>query len=160
MQHRGLTLLELVIGLAVLALVASLALPSFAGIAGRSKLKAAAAALAADLAEARFEAAKRGASLHVESTTGTDWCWAVATAPGCSCNERQSCQLKTVQAADHAGIRLLQGANTHLESTGRAAAASALFQSKQGEQLRVDVSPLGRASICAPAGKLPGYADC
>lgn len=160
LQRRGLTLLELMIGLAVLAVVASLALPSFAGMAGRGKLKAVAETLAADLAEARFEAARRGLPLHVEFSPGADWCWSVATTTGCACGERQACQLKAVHGHDHAGIELLQSGNTRLDATGLAVATQSLFQSARGERLRVDVSATGRASICAPAGKLAGYPDC
>ncbi|MFY9514334.1 MAG: GspH/FimT family pseudopilin [Rubrivivax sp.] len=158
--RRGFTLLELTIVLAVLALVASLALPSFAGVSSRTRLKAVAETLATDLAEARFEAARRGQPLHVETAgSGTDWCWSVATSPGCPCGS-SSCQLKTVRSQDHAGVELLQSAPMRLDASGQAVAASALFQSSRGEQLRVDVSALGRAGICAPAAKLPGYPAC
>lgn len=160
-RSRGLTLLELMIGLAVLALVASLALPSFASVAGRTRLKQVAETLAADIAEARFDAARRGQPMHVEFQDGPQWCWAVAASPGCSCGTPQSCQLKTVQARDHGGVALVQAAAVQLQGTGGVAAASqALFQSAQGEQLRVDVSPLGRAVVCAPGGAVPGYMAC
>jgi len=159
-RHRGLTLLELMIGLAVLAIVASLALPSFASVSARGRLRAVAETLAADLNEARFEAARRGQALHLEMATGADWCWAVATSEGCACGERQSCQLKAVHGHEHSGVELLQAGSTRLDATGTAVVASTLFQSTRGERLRVDVSALGRASICAPAGKIPGYPDC
>lgn len=160
-KRRGLTLLELVIALAVLALVASLAIPSFGSLTARTRLKGAAEGLAGDLSEARFEAAKRGLALNIEFGSGNaGWCWAVATTPGCACGAAQACQLKTVQAHEHAGVELLQAGSTQVQANGQALAASTLFQSARGERLRVDVSPLGRATICAPAGKIPGYADC
>ncbi len=160
MKTSGLTLVELMVALAVLAVAASLALPSFAAATARNKLKAVAENLAADLAEARFEAAGRGAAMHVEVTPGADWCWAVTTAPGCACGTPQACQLKTVRGRDHPGIDVLQGGSTRLDATGPAVATSTLLQSARGERLRVDMSPLGRASICAPDGKVPGHAEC
>lgn len=159
-RRRGFTLLELMIGLAVLALVASLALPSFAGVASRARLKGAAEMLAADLAEARYEAARRGQPLFVAFSAGPDWCWSVASSEGCPCGSAAACQLKTVRGRDHAGVELLQAGSTRLDANGLGVAASTLFQSSRGEQLRVDLSALGRAGICAPAGRLPGYADC
>ncbi|MFO1266354.1 MAG: GspH/FimT family pseudopilin [Rubrivivax sp.] len=45
--------------------------------------------LAADIADARHEAARRGQALHIEGRAadsgGPAWCWSVATAPGCPC---------------------------------------------------------------------------
>jgi type IV fimbrial biogenesis protein FimT len=161
MQRRGLTLLELVIALAVLAVLATLALPSFGALTARTRLKGAAEMLAGDVSEARFEAARRGQPLSIDLATGSaDWCWAVTVTPGCACGQAQSCQLKAVHGHDHPGVEVLQAGSTQVQANGQARAASTLFQSAHGERLRVDVSPLGRASICAPAGRIAGYPDC
>jgi len=81
-QRRGFTLLELMIGLAVLAVLATLAVPSMGSALQRQRLRAAAEHLAADLNEARFEATRRGQILHVLPRSGPAWCWAVAREPG------------------------------------------------------------------------------
>lgn len=104
----GFTLLELVVTLAVMAVLGTLALPSLGQRVDRARLAGAAEGLAADIAEARFEAARLGRSLHVQARDGTDWCWSVANAPGCGCAAAQACQLKTVRASDHPGVRLLE----------------------------------------------------
>lgn len=164
MRHRalGITLLETMIALAIVALLASLAAPSFGGAAERARLRFAAETLAADLGEARFEAARRGQALHLDVRTGASWCWAVATEPGCGCDAERACQLKTERAADHGGIRLLQAAATRLEAEGQTQATpqAAIFESTRGERLQVTLSPLGRARICAPAAAVPGYPAC
>lgn len=161
MSSRGLTLLETMVALAVLALLATLALPSFGSAAQRARLKAAAETLAADLSEARLEAAHRAQPLHVAWHGGADWCWAVATTPGCACGSALPCQLKAERAVDHPGIELAVSGSADLAPTGDAqGAAIALFASQHGEQLRVALSPLGRASICAPGAAVPGYARC
>ncbi|MBZ8144074.1 pilus assembly protein FimT, partial [Rubrivivax gelatinosus] len=82
---RGLTLLETMIALALLALLASLAAPSFGGAVERARLRYAAETLAADIADARLEAARRGQALHLDVHAGADWCWAIASQPGCGC---------------------------------------------------------------------------
>jgi type IV fimbrial biogenesis protein FimT len=163
MRQHGLTLLELMIALAMLAVVASLALPSFGAAAERARLKDSAETLAADLAEARFEAASRGQPLYVAYHAGGDWCWSVATAPGCPCGTdgATSCQLKRVQASEHAGIELLEPQDTVFDPTGVVGGAGgAMFQSSRGERLRVNVSALGRASICVALGTVAGYSAC
>jgi type IV fimbrial biogenesis protein FimT len=158
---RGLTLIELVISLAVLAVLASLAVPSFAQQLHRQRLKAAAENLATDLAEARFEAARRGLPLHVSFVPGAAWCYAVATAPGCDCTTAQQCQLKTVRASDLPGVQLITSQDGSFDPAGGAiTATSALLGTRQGERLRIALSPLGRARVCAPDDSVGGYPRC
>ncbi len=152
----------MMVALAIIAVLATLAVPSFGSMLARHRLKAAADHLAMDLAELRFESTRRGVPLHLQLTPGTDWCYALATAPGCDCRAAQSCQLKTVRASDFPGVELLQGQALRLEplTTVAAARSGVLLQGHDGAQLRVDLSPLGRASVCAPGTAVPGYSRC
>jgi type IV fimbrial biogenesis protein FimT len=161
-RARGLTLIEILVALALLAVLASLAVPSFGGMLTRHRLKAAADDLAMDLAELRFEATRRGVALHLQATPGADWCYALATAPGCDCRIAQSCQIKTVSAREHPGITLLQAQDLQFEPalTAGLAQHGALLQAGDGAQLRVGLSALGRPSVCAPQSPVPGYSRC
>lgn len=158
---QGLTLIELMIAVAVLAILVSLAAPSFGGQIDRQRLRGAAEGLALDLAEARFEAARRGQSLHVSFAPGTDWCYAVATVGGCDCHSVQPCQIKTVRAADLPGTTLAQAQDAQFDANGASPAGTAvLWQSRQGDRLRVAHGALGRARICSPDGRFAGYPPC
>lgn len=158
---RGLTLLELVIGLAVLAVLGTLALPSMHGRIARERLHAAAETLAADLADARFEAARRGGALYVDVATGPDWCWAVSATPACACGPPQACQLKAVRAQDHPGVRLATGRGAALDAQGMAdGPLGATFEGTQDDALRVELLALGRARICAARGPSTRYPRC
>lgn len=159
---RGLTLIETAIALAILAIVATIALPGLGPLAERARLRSAAEALAGDLAEARFEAARLGRPLVVEATAGPPWCWGVATDPGCPCSgAAPSCRLKATGAADLAGIELSETHGVTFSPDGNASGAGgALFSSRHGEQLRVSLTTMGRARICAPARPVPGYPPC
>lgn len=148
-EPSGVTLLELVATLAVLAVLCSLALPSLGQRVDRARLAGAAEGLAADIAEARFEAARLGRPLHVQARPGTDWCWSVANAPGCGCATAQACQLKTVQAPDHPGVRLLDPFALQLHPGGEADTQPARLEGRHGERLRVTLTPLGRTRICS-----------
>ncbi|MBX3603053.1 MAG: pilus assembly protein FimT [Rubrivivax sp.] len=151
----GLTLIELCMTLAVLAVLGALALPSFATRLDRQRLYTAAETLAADLADARFEAARRGQALHLVPQGSADaWCWAVATAPGCACGQPQACALKTVSATEHPGVRLLEARSVALAAEGLPVevGVAALLESRRGERLQVAISPAGRTRICAPGG--------
>lgn len=152
-KHRGLTLIELMIGLAILATLLSLAVPSFSSTLQRQRLKSAANILATDLAETRFEAARRSQPLHLVYAPGPDWCYAIATTPDCDCRVAQSCRLKSVRASDARGVLLVEAHNASFNpATGTTLApSSALLQSAgSGERLRVDLNGLGRARICGP----------
>lgn len=159
---RGLTLIETLVALAVLAILASLAVPSFGGMLARQRLKLAADDLAMDLAELRFEATRRGVPLHLQARPGADWCYALATTPGCDCRVPQSCQLKTVSAREHPGVAMTQAQDLRFEPTAMTATfgGHAVLQGHDGTQLRVGLSPLGRPSVCAPLAPVPGYARC
>lgn len=159
-RRRGLTLLELMIAIAVLAVLSTLALPSMGRQLERHRLQAAAEALAADLAEARFEAARRGQALHLDVHPATPWCWAVTTAPGCHCGTPQVCQLRAVRAEDHRGVRLLAAAPVRFDSDGRADGSLGAVLEAGSERLQVEVGALGRARICDPQGRLPRVPRC
>jgi hypothetical protein len=85
----------------------------------------------------------------------------VATNATCPCGQAQACELRSARGKDHAGIQLVQGQTLHLQSTGQAeAGGSAVLESRNGQQLRVDMQGLGRARICAARGTSSRYASC
>ena len=62
-RGRGLTLLEMMVALAIVAVLMTLALPSFGSMMSRHRLKAAAEQMSMDLAELRMLAVQRGQPL-------------------------------------------------------------------------------------------------
>lgn len=157
----GITLIEIAVGLAVLAILASLAVPGFSERIARQRLATSAEMLALDFAEARFEAARSGQTLHLVFAPGADWCYAVARSPGCDCHTAQACQLKAVRAADAPGVTLSEGRNASFDPAGvQAEGGAAVLTGVKGEhRLDVGLSALGRPRICSPTG-LRGYAGC
>jgi type IV fimbrial biogenesis protein FimT len=155
-------LFEMVIALGLLAVLVTLALPAFASLMSRHRLKAAAEHLAVDLAELRFEATQRGVPLHLSFAAGENWCYSLASASGCDCRVVQQCQLKTVHAKQHPGVRLVQGQDVAFEPMqhGRIGGGEALLQGSDGARLQVGLTPLGRPKVCAPAAPVPGYSAC
>jgi type IV fimbrial biogenesis protein FimT len=165
-RRRGVTLLELMCVLAVLAVLGTLAVPSLNASAQRHRLLATAQRLAADLAEARFEAARQGAALHLLPRSGPGWCWSVSPQPGCDCQQAPACATHVVHARDHPGVQLLQAQAAVLLPQGTAGPSLpatgpvAQLLGRGGERLQVQLSPLGRPRICAVDGVLPGVPAC
>jgi prepilin-type N-terminal cleavage/methylation domain-containing protein len=161
---RGLTLLELMAVLAVLAVLGTLAVPNLHAGLQRHRLVATAQQLAADLTQARFEAAQANQALHLEPRSGAGWCWSVSAVPGCDCRQAPACALQRVAGDDHPGIELLQAQAVTLlpegAAQGQLSAPVAVLQGHRGQTLRVDLGPLGRPRVCATQGELPGVARC
>jgi type IV fimbrial biogenesis protein FimT len=161
--QRGLTLIELMIGLGISAVLMSLAVPSFQSYLQRNRLKAAAQGLELDLKDARYETARRGQPLHLSFRPGADWCYAITTRADCDCQVQQACRLKAVRAGDLRGVQLADTTDVRFDpASGNpdAGGVKAVWQVAGGEKLRVSVSMLGRPAVCALSGTLPPIPGC
>jgi prepilin-type N-terminal cleavage/methylation domain-containing protein len=161
-RGRGLTLIEIVVALAILALLGAIALPGYGARIDRERVHGAAEALAADINEARFEAARQGRPLHVAAFGGPAWCWSVAAAPDCPCGSGQACQLRSARDRDHPGVTLQSSARIEMGANGRATTPGAGFEleSPRGLRLRVSVGAMGRAHVCTVQGEPVRYPRC
>lgn len=158
-RRSGLTLVELAIAIALIALLATLATPHYADLLARHRLRAAAEALAGDLSEARFGAAQRARTRHVAFHAGPAWCWSIASSSDCDCQVPQSCRIKATTARDHPGVELVVYQGARFEPDGQGS-GSAELRSTRGHRLRIEVGPTGRARLCAPGGNDTRYAGC
>ena len=102
----GLTLLELSIALALLAVLGAIAVPSLGSRLDQQRLYGAAEALVADVNEARFEAARQGRPLHVVMQSGDNWCWAVATLASCPCGQAGAAGSATLESRRGSRLRV------------------------------------------------------
>jgi type IV fimbrial biogenesis protein FimT len=163
-RARGITLIECVIALAILAALMSVALPSFGEAMARARLRSAAQDLALGLGNARLESVRAGAGkVHVTVAPGASWCWSVGPVAAVDCaNPPAGSTVHVVRGDDYAGITMTRGISTSFDSRDTLAAAgfAAEFVSSHGGALRVHVTPLGRASICAPEGRSLDYPRC
>ncbi len=166
---QGLTLIEIMVGLAVMAILSALAVPAMGLRLERQRLAMAAETLAADLNEARFEVARTGRPQRLTALAPPDgqaWCWAIQpdqepAASDCTCAAQRQCGYRSVVAADHAGVRMPQGRQVTLSQGLQGLMATvAVLESPHGERLRVDLMPLGRPRICSMSSVSSRYANC
>lgn len=158
-RAAGFTLVELAVAMAMLATLATLAYPSLAEWLAKRRVVAAAETLAGDLGDARLLAAQKARTVHVNFSSADAPCWALATSDGCDCRVPQACRLKARRLGEFRGVSLTGPASAQFSADGLGEGAAEL-RSARGHLLRVQVSRLGRANICAPVGGEARYPAC
>jgi type IV fimbrial biogenesis protein FimT len=168
----GFTLIELMVTVAVAAILAMIALPSFSGLMEKYRVTRATETLAATLYLAKSEAIKRNAPVSLVFThSGAVWCYGLTTATTCDCTTVNACQLdgaeSVIKSAQFKGVTLANPASGVAFSfspiRGTSIANSAQFVSAElGYQSRVMLSGFGRVTSCsdAGAGYLGGLKEC
>ena len=174
-QHRqhGVTLVEACVVIAITAVLASTAAPSFRGLIDSRRLDRAATALATDIQFVRSEAVARNQPLRLSLHAMADGsCYVIHTGAAalCSCQPSGPAQcsggaheVRTVVLPDAGGVRL------------QANVGSVLFDPLHGTStptgtLRVlgadsravhhIVNIMGRVRSCSPQAAMPGYRAC
>jgi prepilin-type N-terminal cleavage/methylation domain-containing protein len=106
-KARGLTLMELMVTVAILAILVALAMPSFNSFLAKGRLSGAAEALAQDLQLARSESLRRNADVTISFSSGTACCYgSVVSATACICTRSNSCTLRQVDNTDCSGVTM------------------------------------------------------
>jgi type IV fimbrial biogenesis protein FimT len=183
----GVTLIELMVTLAVAAILVAAATPSLVAFIDKNRLKGVAEGVVDVINDARAESVKEGRDVNVmfKGTTSA-WCVGanvaaeptpgemVQAASACDCTSSSSCyvggQRKVFETTDIQGVTLsavpassfIFDARLGTVQTFSTPAAVTLTSPKQKFSLRLNLSPLGQASLCVPSGQLPvaGYSSC
>jgi type IV fimbrial biogenesis protein FimT len=137
-RSHGFTLLELMVTLAVAAILAVVAVPQYDAFIANQRAKAAAQELMLSLLQARSEAIKRNAVVYVNATGG-DWAqgWVITTVAG---KDYAACK------TDPSGCLLMQQAKPGVQVT--AAADSISF----GRAGRLPEPATASISVCDANG--------
>ncbi len=183
---RGFTLIELMVTLAVLAIILTMAIPSFNDFRQRSALRGASDQFISFWANSRMEALKNNSLVKVSmSTNGTNYCLGAATTTDpadnakCDCFTANACNVGSYPAdqAEWKRIRFLGDSDTTIGNT----TGVIIIDPKRGGltnsnragywqiasptggvdyRLRVNVDLFGRAVACEPASspsKMPQF---
>jgi len=149
--HLGFTMIELMVVLAVMALLATLVAPSFNEQIARRRLEGVATDLSTDLQFARTQAVDDRSTVQLVTENGGRRYRVV---------DAVNTTLKTVDLP--AGITATNAITvTYDQLRGTANAVQVtLSNTSTAAQLRVDTNTMGRVSICTIGGSLKGYTTC
>jgi type IV fimbrial biogenesis protein FimT len=172
-EHRGLTLIELMVCVAIAAILLTIAVPSMQAFMARRQLEGLSAQFVADLQYARTSAVARGERLRLRFQTldaGSCYVLHSSAADNCACMADQAPQCSGSAEA----LRVVY-LPTSDHNTVRANVASMLIDPRQGTvtptgsidiassdgiALRHVVNILGRVRLCTPATRVANVPAC
>ncbi|MEW6352828.1 MAG: GspH/FimT family pseudopilin [Pseudomonadota bacterium] len=176
----GFTLVEMIVTVAVLAILLAIGIPSFQGTLDKRRLVGAAEQLYADLQYARTEAIKKNRQVTVSFTTGANWCYGLDddTTTVCNCStQAANCTVdgiqKIVSASNFSGVSLsstfvsnnlcidprrgtMRSGTISLTGCTSPTGGRASFNSSTGI-IDVIASSMGRVRICSDNSELSQY---
>lgn len=180
-RHTGFSLIELMVTVAVLAIIAATAAPSFQSFLDKNRLVGAAEAVYTQVQGARSEAVKQSADMVFVVSPGASWCVGFSrsriAAPPCDCTaavaDEDACSviadgtnsvLKVVDGSAFNGVTVGAGSPASMTFSGvrgtTTGAGSIPLQSALGRELQVEVNAIGRVRLCSPSGSIGGYPSC
>lgn len=171
--QRGMSLVEITITTAVLAILAGSALPGLHGMLMQRALNGRAAELTTDLRYLRDEALARNEGLRISIQSGAGGsCYVLHTgaAAGCDCLAAEGARCET-DAQPIKRVFLPAGAAVQISANVKSMlfdpvhgtstpAGSIEVRDSQGRVVRHIVNSLGRVQSCTPKLGIPGYVAC
>lgn len=138
-KKKGFTLIELMVVIAIIGIVASIAIPNFSDMIQRNRLKGAVKALETDLQWMRTQSIKQSCNLQASFITGDSSTWSYKiyqpAAELCpSCTAGANCVLKTITGTEFAGVTMAAPSFLSAPTT------VAEFDFRRGEARRVNNS--------------------
>lgn len=171
-RQSGVTLIELMTTVTVLAILVALAVPAMGDFVEKRRLIGAAEEIYNQLQFARSEAIKQSTDIFVNVNTGT-WCVGINDGAACDCSGGD-CNIpiggvdvmKVVNGNDFQNIAiattLADFRFDNVRGTVPGGGPTVTVTSPRGWEIRVITSTLGRVRMCSPAGanNVAGYPTC
>lgn len=152
-HQRGLTLIELLIGVTLAAIVLMITIPGFRELLERRRVEGVANELSADLQFARTEAVSRQATVTV-ATNAAGTQYTVAS------NVTKTVDLPTGITVTPSINRTYDGFRGTAGGTGGGNVSFDITSTATAATLRVNGSFMGRTEVCSPGQTLKGYSEC
>jgi len=174
--NQGVTLIELMVIIALIAISLMIATPSFSGFFAKQKLRGLGGELLFFTKLARAEAAKKSSETYIvfKKSSATSWCVGLSEDnDSCDCTSANSCTVddieRVVTSTDYADVSFVSnsfpaGKITISPYKGRSASAGTATLSVTADGVTKDLSLkrsiMGRDRVCSPSGNSLRYPSC
>lgn len=165
----GFTLLELMVAVALVAILVAIGIPSYQSLRQEQMVRAATQAVYTDMMLLKSEAIKRNQnlSLFVFKSGENDWCYRIPIDAG-KCNDCEDCPtlegVKGADASEFPRIKLTENynpGNSVSFSPRRGTSNAGNLELQSGDyRTKVMTSNIGRVSACALSDNLGGLELC
>ena len=184
-KNKGFTLIEFMISVAIIAVVASLALPSYRTIIEKRQVTSGAQQVGAFISAAQLEAVKRNENVSIswDYAGQEDWCIGMVIGDaGCNCTSDPDTNTCKIDGTDRVlipdnlnysdafasingpddGRFVIDPVRGMLVNYTAVTSFEFVSQPEQTYGLNTRIGPTGRVSICSDADhkELPGYESC
>lgn len=170
---KGFTLIELMISIALIAIIASLAAPSFTTMIATQRIKGLANEIMTDLSFAKMESVQKNKCVAVDFTA-TGYTIKIlspypATHPCATATATTLTIIKTVSIESNNSITPSAGTNVEVifdpvRTTATISEANANIAisntNASTRSLKIMVSTMGRSEICSPGATITGFKPC
>lgn len=169
---RGFTLVEMMITIAIIAILAMIAAPSFNNFFDKYRVKRAAETVSAFLINTKSEAIKRNKFVSAAITgSGATWCVGMTESSTCNCTTVDACKIdgvdRVISSASYKGVELVGPDTGHVfqfkPQRGTIGNPETVeLKSAKGLEINVVVGQFGRIKLCSPSGSgnVGGYPVC
>ncbi len=158
-KKNGFTLIEMMVSIAVMAIIATSVVPAFNDMKEKHKIRGAVETISSDFQLARSEAIKtnQAVSLSFSGIGGTNWCYGINDSSGCNCSVNNACQVdgntvRVASSAEFLNINLTTNfaGQTATFDPDRGTTNSGITSlTANGKTAKIFVSAIGRISVCS-----------
>jgi type IV fimbrial biogenesis protein FimT len=161
-RAEGLTLIELLVALVIVAILAIATLPLYQHYLSENRIKGASEGLYHLLVLARTEALKRQAVINVVFQTGSNWCYGMTTLSTCDCQSAGACNIGQASSVNYTNVSLaLTGITNNVTvepSRGEVSPIGTITFSSGSMSIEISLNAMGGVRICSDT--VGGYIAC
>lgn len=161
----GVTLVELLVTLAIVAILAAITVPFLGRYLDNRRLEGAAQAIYSDMLLAHHHAISENTPVTLTFESGANWCTGITTASSCNCLSTSNCNLGQTPGANYSPVLLslsgFSGGSSAVFSSSRGAlsAAGTVTLAIGSNSITIELNRMGVPRLCSSNG-IGGFASC